>query len=218
MDSFLKQATPEKRSEFIHAVKAGQVELDALYGNELTGLCRPEELFRLLGCANRLSKQYGVTIDSAMISDVPGWTWGIVPALAQNGVKYFSMGPNHVHRIGYTLQQWGDRPFYWVSPSGQEKVLCWVAGKGYSWFHSGLQGRIGKMKPEPLFGYLRQLEAAGFPYDMVQLRYTHRRRQWPARPGPARVRQEVECRARVAQAGDCHHQRDVPRVRAPLRR
>jgi alpha-mannosidase len=70
------------------------------------------------------------------------------------------------------LEQWGDRPFYWVSPSGQEKVLCWVAGKGYSWFHPGLQGKIGKMKPESLFKYLEQLEAAKFPYDMVQLRYS----------------------------------------------
>ena len=172
VDSYLKQATPERREDFVKAVKAGQVHLDALYGNELTGLCRPEELFRLLDCARRISKQYGVTIDAAMISDVPGWTWGIVPALAQNGVKYFSMGPNHVHRIGYTLEQWGDRPFYWVSPSGREKVLCWVAGKGYSWFHPGLQGKITKMKPDALFKYLDQLEAAKFPYDMVQLRYS----------------------------------------------
>ncbi|MGQ9576502.1 MAG: glycosyl hydrolase-related protein [Thermoguttaceae bacterium] len=172
VESYLKQAAPEKRKAFIEAVKAGQIHLDALYGNELTGLCRPEELYRLLGCARRLSQQYDLRIDAAMISDVPGWTWGIVPALAHHGVKYLSMGPNHMHRIGYTLEQWADRPFYWVSPSGQEKVLCWVAGKGYAWFHPGLQDRIGKMKPEAIFQYLAQLEAAGFPYDMVQLRYS----------------------------------------------
>ena len=53
VDSYLKQATPEKRQQFIEAVKAGQVGLQALYGNELTGLCRPEELLRLLSCAQR---------------------------------------------------------------------------------------------------------------------------------------------------------------------
>ena len=52
VDSYLKQATPEKREQFIEAVKAGQVGLQALYGNELTGLCRPEELLRLLSCAS----------------------------------------------------------------------------------------------------------------------------------------------------------------------
>ena len=172
VDSYLKRLTPEKREQFIAAVRAGQIELDALYGNELTGLCRPEELFRLTGCARRLAKQYGVSIDTAMISDVPGYTWGIVPALAQSGIKYFSIGTNHVHRIGNTLERWGDKPFYWVSPSGREKVLCWVAGKGYSGFHPGLWDRITKVKPEALLEYLEKLETSGFPYDLAQLRYS----------------------------------------------
>ncbi len=38
-------------------------------------------------------KEYGVKIDSAMQTDVPGYTWGLVTALAQNGVKYMSVGP-----------------------------------------------------------------------------------------------------------------------------
>ena len=48
VDSYLQQATPEQRQRFIDAVQAGQVGLQALYGNQLTGLCRPEELLRLL--------------------------------------------------------------------------------------------------------------------------------------------------------------------------
>ena len=166
VDSYLKQATPEQRQTFFDAVKAGHIGLDALYGNELTALCRPEELIELTGLARRLSKQYGVTIDSAMITDVPGYTWGIVPVLAQSGVKYLSIGPNAGHRIGYTLSEWGDRPFYWVSPSGKEKVLCWVAGKAYSWFHRGPIREEG-----PMLEYLNTLQAAGFPYDRVQVRY-----------------------------------------------
>src|SRR3990172_255616 len=129
VDSYLKQASPEKEGELIEAVRKGWIELDALYGNELTGLCRPEELFRLVDCARRLSKKYDLRIESAMISDVPGYTWGIVPSLAHSGVKYFSIGPNHIHRIGYTLADWGDKPFYWMSPSGEQKVLFWMAGK-----------------------------------------------------------------------------------------
>jgi alpha-mannosidase len=170
IDSYLGQATPQRREQFVRAVKSGRLHLDGLYGNELTGLCRPEELFRLLGCARRLSRDLGVPIDSAMISDVPGWTWGLVPALAHSGIQYFSLGTNHIHRIGNTLTAWGDKPFYWVSPSGQEKVLCWVAGKGYSWFH--LNGRFEKVPPQAFFDYLVQLEADGCPYDMLPLRYS----------------------------------------------
>ena len=167
MDSYVAQASEEKRQAFLDAVKNGWIGLDALYGNELTALCRPEELLELTGYARRLSARAGLPIDTAMITDVPGYTWGLVPALAQSGVKYLSIGPNTGHRIGYTLEDWGDRPFYWTSPSGEEKVLCWMAGHGYSWFHRGPL-RDG----EGIFGYLADLDKAGYPYDMVQVRYS----------------------------------------------
>ena len=172
VDGYLKQAPAQQQEEFIEAVRKGWIHLDALYGNELTALCRPEELFRLLDCARRLSRQYDLVIDSAMISDVPGYTWGIVPALAQSGVKYFSVGPNHVHRIGYTLTDWGDRPFYWVSPSGEDKVLFWMAGKAYSWFHASRLSDVEDVKPGAIFDYLNELSESGYLYDMVQVRYS----------------------------------------------
>lgn len=167
VDSYLKQASEQKRQQFIEAVKKGQIGLDALYGNELTALCRQEELVRLLDYSRKLSRRYNVTIDSAMISDVPGYTWGIVPALSQSGVKYFSVGPNRDARIGFTLSAWADKPFYWMSPSRQHKVLCWVAGQGYSWFlaEPGFQDR-------KIFNYLKDIEKTGYPYDIVQVRYT----------------------------------------------
>jgi hypothetical protein len=166
VDSFLRQASPEDRQAFSDAVTKGWIGLDALYGNELTALCRPEELVRLVDFAQVLRQRFGVAIDSAMITDVPGYTWGIVPVLAQSGVKYFSVGPNRGHRIGYTLSTWGDRPFYWESPSGKENILCWVAGEGYSFFHSG------RLDGGRLFDYLNRLGDSEYPYDMVQLRYS----------------------------------------------
>ena len=57
VDSYLHKAPPEKQRQLIDAVRAGQIELDALYGNELTGLCRPEELLRLCECAQQLAKR-----------------------------------------------------------------------------------------------------------------------------------------------------------------
>jgi len=177
VDSYLKQAPEEKRQEFIEAVKKGWIALDALYGNELTALCRPEELVRLVGCAQKLGKLCGVTIDSAMITDVPGYTWGIVPVLAQSGVKYFAVGPNRGHRIGYTLSAWGDKPFYWQSPSGKESILCWVAGEGYSLFHSG------RLDGGRLFEYLKRLEQTDYPYDMVHVRYSIGGDNGPPDPG-----------------------------------
>jgi len=173
VDSYLKQASPEKEKRLIDAVRKGTIGLDALYGNELTALPRPEALLELTGYARRLSKTYGLTIDSAMITDVPGYTWGLVPVLAQSGVTYLSIGPNFGHRIGYTLSTWGDKPFYWESPSGKGKVLCWMAGMGYSWFHTGLNyTKIDrKLEATRIFDYLKRLEDKAFPYDIVQVRY-----------------------------------------------
>ena len=162
VDSYLKQATPEKQQEFLAAVKAGQVGLQALYGNELTGLCRPEELLRLLGFAQRLAQRAGVPVESAMITDVPGYTWGIVPALAHSGVKYFSIGPNGGDRIGHTIAAWGDKPFWWIGPNGSDRVLVWMTGTGY---YQVFQS------PQMLLDYLARLEAKGYPYDFVQVRH-----------------------------------------------
>jgi hypothetical protein len=167
VDQYLAQATPQKRQALLDAVQKGWLHLDGTFSHQLTALCRPEELFEWMAPARRLSRQYGLTIESAMISDVPGYTWGIIPALAQSGIKYFSIGPNDGHRIGRTRRAWSDRPFYWKSPSGQDRVLCWMAGKGYSWFLSepGLNA-------ERFVEYVTELESENYPYDMVQVRYS----------------------------------------------
>jgi alpha-mannosidase len=191
VQAYLREADETEREAFLDAVRSGAIGLDALYANELTALCRPEELFELLRCARRLTTDYNLTIDSAMISDVPGYTWGLVPVLAESGVRYLSLGPNRAHRIGRTLSVWGDRPFYWYSPCGQYKVLCWMAGQGYSWFHgtSRTTERFGdRLLTSPLDGerlltYLNQLEREGYPYDVVQLRYSIGTDNGPPDPG-----------------------------------
>ena len=208
VDSYLKQATPEKRQQFIDAVKKGQVGLQALYGNELTGLCRPEELLRLLTCAQQVSQLCGQPITSAMITDVPGYTWGIVPAFAHSGVKYFSIGPNGGDRIGHTIAAWGDKPFWWIGPNGQDKVLVWMTGTGYyQVFHS----------EERLLEYLGRLADKGYAYDYVQVRHCLGDNGAPDVNFPG-AGQAVERAVRVPETGHRHDGRDVPRFRAAVRR
>ena len=117
---------------------------------------------RLVDFGNRLKREYQVPIDSAMISDVPGYTWGIVSVLAESGVKYFSIGPNGGHRIGYTLSEYGDKPFWWRSPCGRHRLLCWIPRTGY-W--QGFRGEAG------LLNLLKQMEDSDYPYDIVQIRH-----------------------------------------------
>jgi hypothetical protein len=164
---YVKQLGPVQRADFLNAVKKGQVALNGMYLNELTGLCRPEELLRLFRYSTRLGEQTGVPIDSAMISDVPGYTSGTVTAMAHAGIKYFSTAPNYSDRIGDVLLTWENKPFYWISPSGKEKVLVWIPFKGYAMSHL-----VRQLTPQFVGEYLAQLEKSGYPYDIAYMRWS----------------------------------------------
>jgi hypothetical protein len=165
-DLYLRRLPDPERAAFIEAVKKGQVGLNGMYLNELTGLCRPEELLRLCRFSNELSELCGVSIDSAMASDVPGYTWGTVVSMAQAGIRYFSTAPNYSDRIGSILLEWENKPFYWVSPCGREKVLVWIPFQGYAASHV-----FRELSPRFVEYYQKQLEISGYPYDVTYLRW-----------------------------------------------
>lgn len=168
VESYLRTQPPEKQQEFIAAVQKGWIGLQAMYGNELTGLCRPEELVRLFRYATELSERCGVKVQSAMISDVPGYTWGTVSAMREAGVRYWSIGPNYCDRIGYTLSRWENKPFWWVGPNGKDRVLCWISYQGYAWSH-----RLRRPPTEAAIAELMtNLEKADYPYDLIYIRWS----------------------------------------------
>ncbi|MBN1514134.1 MAG: hypothetical protein JXB13_19105 [Phycisphaerae bacterium] len=170
VEEFLKRASDVDRARFVAATQDGLVHTDSLYAQAMTGIYSEEELFELMGAAKRYEQEHGLDITSAMQTDVPGYSWGLAPALAHWGVKYITLGPNGGHRVGHTYE-WGDRPFYWVSPSGQERVLFWMAGTGYGFFHGRQPGHLIMDDEARIMSYLESLEAKGYPYDMVNLRY-----------------------------------------------
>jgi alpha-mannosidase len=179
VETYFRQASEGEKTAFIEAVRKGFINLQATLAGELTGLCHPEELIRLTEFARRLGRTAGTAVDSVMVTDIPSQSWSFVPALALAGVKYVSSGPNYMpslfdggDRIGWALKAWGDKPFYWVSPSGQEKVLFWMAGRGYSWFHGLNMGSLRKAPPHRIIEYMNDLAEKGYPYSMVQVRYT----------------------------------------------
>ncbi len=179
LESYLNQASDSEKHEFEEAVKQGWIGLDALYGNLLTGLCRPEELIHATDYARFIGKRYGVPMSTAMITDIPAYTSSTITALSLAGIKYLSSGPNYEpnnpdlgDRIGFSLKTWADKPFYWESESGQHKVLFWMAGRGYSWFHGLRMGPLEQASLPAICDYLDELEAKNYPYDMVQVRYT----------------------------------------------
>jgi hypothetical protein len=165
-DLYQRRLTPAQRAEYDEAVKKGWVSLQGLYLNMLTGLCRPEELLRTCRFATEEAQRLGVKVDSAMISDVPGYTWGTVNALAQAGIRYFSVAPNYFDRIGDILVQWENKPFWWVSQSGRDRVLVWIPWQGYAMSH-----QIKGLDEECMARYQDHMAAVNYPYDINYMRW-----------------------------------------------
>jgi hypothetical protein len=179
IETYFRQAGEAEKAAFVEAMRKGSIGLQATLAGVLTGLSHPEELVHLTAFARRLGAAAGKAVDSVMVTDIPGQSWSFVPALALAGVKYVSSGPNYMpslfdggDRIGWALKAWGDKPFYWVSPSGEERVLFWMAGRGYSWFHGLNMGSLRKAPPYRIIEYMNELAEKRYPYSMVQVRYT----------------------------------------------
>jgi alpha-mannosidase len=132
--------------------------------------------------SQRLAKAHGIEIHTMFQGDVPGASWGLAAQAEQTGIRYFLSGPNASDRIG-NLAKWQDKPFYWISPSGKEKLLFWQCQPysiGYALKGSKIPNFFSVEDPKPfytgkpnenflnpyLFKYLGELEAQKFPYDM----------------------------------------------------
>lgn len=161
VEEFMRTASDQEKTRFVEACRKRQIHLDVLYAQAMTGMYTEEELMELMSAAKQFERKYNVPVTSAMQSDVPGYTWGLSAALAHNGVEYMSLGPNGGHRVGHTFV-WGDRPFWWVSPSGKRKVLFYMCGTGYYGLKNVDEGRI--------FDILQHLEQKNYPYEPAMVR------------------------------------------------
>lgn len=182
VDNYLKLAGPEKKARFWNAVKKGWINLDGAYGNINTSLTDSRQLMQMFAESQRLARQQGIQINTMFQGDVPGASWGLAAQVEQTGIKYFLSGPNASDRIG-NLAKWQDKPFYWVSPSGKQRLLFWQCQPysiGYALKGTKIPNFFSVEDPKPfytgkpaenflnpyLFKYLGDLEQKAFPYDM----------------------------------------------------
>jgi hypothetical protein len=187
VDTYVRAHPGEPTDRLMDGIRKGWIELDGMYAGLLTGLANEETLLHAFDAARELAEMSGVPIESEMLSDIPGFSWGLVEVLSRNGIRYLSIGPNSGHRIGHFTEALGDRPFWWEGPSGESRVLTWVSGGGYSWFHTGLgyDSISARLDEEKVFRYLDQLFAGDYPYDMTYLRYNIGSDNGPPDPGLA---------------------------------
>ncbi len=156
------------------------------------------------GCATADS----LPITTALISDIPGQSWGIVTALAQSGIRSVR------HRAE---QRRPDR----LRPAGLGRPalrlgLRVAAGHGA---HLGgrrellavPRGAHPRVRRAAAVRLMRRLDDAGYPVRAGAAALHGGRRQRADRPGPAGLRARVERALRVAAAGDRDARAAVPR-------
>lgn len=182
VDHYLAQATQEKKDRFWDAVKKGWINLDGAYDNINTSLTDSKQLMQMFSRSQKLAREQGIVINTLFQGDVPGASWGLAAQTEQTGIKYFLSGPNASDRIG-NLAKWQDKPFYWLSPSGKQKLLFWQCqpySLGYQLKGNKIPNFFTINEPKPfytghpsenfldpyLFSYLDELTQKGFPYDM----------------------------------------------------
>jgi hypothetical protein len=185
VDNYLKAADDAKKERFWDAVKKGWISLDGAYGNINTSMTDSYQLMQMFAKSQKLAKAHGIEIHTMFQGDVPGASWGLAAQSEQTGIKYFLSGPNASDRIG-NLAKWQDKPFYWVSPSGKQKLLFWQCQPysiGYALKGTKIPNFFTIEDPKPfytghpsdnflnphLFQYLGGLEQNNFPYNMSLL-------------------------------------------------
>ncbi|MDE7397040.1 MAG: glycosyl hydrolase [Muribaculum sp.] len=186
----LWESDPDARLEIIEAIRKGHLAIDASYVNLNTSILSDEEMFHAFDFSRRMQQLSGVPSDVFQQFDIPGMSWGLVPVMAHRGIKYVISWPN-TDRGGVAHSNGIDGyPFWWVGPDGKSKVLFLQPG---TYANSGSMGK-GSTTGRPWFGQrdhrkvparistgdanvdftsrLSELEASGYPYDILALSWT----------------------------------------------
>ena len=146
LERYWKTATADQKERVIRAVQDGSLCIDASYLNLNTSSCSGEELFQILRFSREMQKLTGIPVSTYQQMDIPGMSWGLVPVLAQQGVRYIMAWPNGCRAGNEHLVD--EKPFWWVGPDGKSKVLYFQPG-GYG--NSGSMEK-GGATGRPWFG------------------------------------------------------------------
>ena len=101
--------------------------------------------------SREMQKLTGMPMNTFQQIDIPGISWGLVPVMAQEGVRYIMSWPNSA-RAGYA-HELDEKPFWWVGPDKKSKILFFqpgVYGNSGSMTKGGATGRpwFGQRDPE----------------------------------------------------------------------
>ncbi|MHC4567656.1 MAG: glycoside hydrolase family 38 N-terminal domain-containing protein, partial [Planctomycetota bacterium] len=180
MQHFVETRGAESIKELGEYVKQGRIEIGALMGNEISGICSHEELVRLMYPSFRMAHRFEGRILTGSITDVPGLSWGLPTIMAGAGVKYFfaglptyfEWGRNDIHTFwdeSAVLRRGRPEAFRWQGPDG-ESVLVYYQGT-YGFFGNVTGPHSYEYVMDRLPGELEKMQEENTPFSVM--RYIH---------------------------------------------
>ena len=130
---YLNSQPQDRVRRLERAIERGLIRWHALPFTTHSELMSPA-LFRAgLSFSRELDQRFGTTTIAAKMTDVPGHTLGIVPLLAEAGVRFLHIGVNAASTPP-------DVPdiFRWQAPEGEEVVVIYQRCYGDTFFPQGL--------------------------------------------------------------------------------
>ncbi|MGH3088100.1 MAG: glycoside hydrolase family 38 C-terminal domain-containing protein, partial [Rubrobacteraceae bacterium] len=170
LEHWLKIRPKGDRDELIERIRRGRVEVCALPFSMHTEAYSIDELARQLRFADELREKHGLDIRTAMQTDVPGATVGLLNVLVGADVRYLSVAHNYAGRSAPHLVggQNLTRPFYWRASNGK-RLLVWHTDTphGSSYMEGNFVGLAESYETaaDVLPGYLKSLAEQPYPYD-----------------------------------------------------
>ena len=147
------------------AVQRGQIEIAASYAGVFYDNCIDEVLLRQFYKVREFERLLGAPAGPFMVTDIPGWPWGLPQALAEAGVAYLDASP---HYLFARPSEDFERPcmFYWQGPDADRQTLTHYSIYHYQEGNAGLKVFNGRgALEEHLPNRLARIAEAGYPYD-----------------------------------------------------
>lgn len=163
---YLEQASAASRKEMEDAIERGEIAWHALPFTTHTEL-EDVELYRFsLGLAKRLDERFGRKTIAAKLTDVPGHTRGIVPLLAEAGIRFLHIGVNP----GSTVPSVPSL-FRWQDESGTELMMMYESGYGSAFDIPGMEDALA-------FGHTSDNMGPQSPEEVLEV-YRDKQRLFP---------------------------------------
>ena len=179
-ENFALRYPKERVEALVKLIREDRIELAGYWVNLCTELAGPEGLIRGTYSGRRLADRYGLTVDTVMLNDVPGYTWCLPQLWSKTGARYANLRANGA-RAKFLWDRPGavPRAFRWEGPDGS-RLVCWYTDsyREANFLRQRFPGGKGKPVPperekwlyENINRFLRRAEATPYDRDVLQLR------------------------------------------------